>query len=171
MRIAVIGHSGSGKSTMARTLGERYGAEVLHLDRVHWLPGWVERDTESEMGMVEDFLDSHDAWVIDGNYANVLFERRMEEADLIVEMLFGVLPCYLGVWRRFFRCRREPRPDMTEGCPERINLEFTKWVFRDGRTARKLERFHRVAERYPEKTVILRSRRAERRFLRSLTVQ
>ncbi|MFQ7701734.1 MAG: DNA topology modulation protein FlaR, partial [Christensenellaceae bacterium] len=40
MKIAVIGYSGSGKSTLANALGEYYGAEVLHLDCVHWLAGW-----------------------------------------------------------------------------------------------------------------------------------
>ena len=40
MRIAVIGYSGAGKSTLARALGARYGVPVLHMDRVHWAPGW-----------------------------------------------------------------------------------------------------------------------------------
>lgn len=46
MRIAVIGYSGSGKSTLAARLGAAYGVPVLHLDSVHWLPGWVERPRE-----------------------------------------------------------------------------------------------------------------------------
>lgn len=40
MKIAVIGFSGGGKSTLARRLGELYGVEVLHLDTVHHLSGW-----------------------------------------------------------------------------------------------------------------------------------
>ena len=41
--LAVIGKSGSGKSTLAKQLGSFYHAPVLHLDAVHFLPGWVER--------------------------------------------------------------------------------------------------------------------------------
>jgi Adenylate kinase and related kinases len=44
MKIAIIGYSGSGKSTLAAKLGKFYHAEVLHLDSVHFLPGWVERN-------------------------------------------------------------------------------------------------------------------------------
>ena len=43
MKIAILGTSGSGKSTLAKRLGERYGLPVLHMDTVHFLPGWVER--------------------------------------------------------------------------------------------------------------------------------
>lgn len=42
MKIAILGTSGSGKSTLAKRLGERYGLPVLHMDTVHFLPGWVE---------------------------------------------------------------------------------------------------------------------------------
>ena len=42
MRIAIIGYSGAGKSTLARALGERYACPVLHLDALHFLPGWSE---------------------------------------------------------------------------------------------------------------------------------
>ena len=44
MKIAVIGYSGSGKSTTADILGQKLNRPVLHLDRVNFLPGWQERD-------------------------------------------------------------------------------------------------------------------------------
>ena len=48
MKIAILGTSGSGKSTLAQTLGAAYHAPVLHLDTVHFLPGWVERPLDEE---------------------------------------------------------------------------------------------------------------------------
>lgn len=93
MKIAVIGYSGSGKSTLAAALGKEYGADVLHLDSVHFLPGWKERPDEEKRRVVEAFLDSHDSWVIDGNYTKLFYERRTEEADRIVMMLFGRFAC------------------------------------------------------------------------------
>ena len=62
MRIAVIGYSGSGKSTLAARLGAAYGVPVLHLDSVHWLPGWVERPREEEKALVRAFLDQNASW-------------------------------------------------------------------------------------------------------------
>ena len=36
MRIAIIGYIGSGKSTLSRFLGEKYGIPMLHFDTVHF---------------------------------------------------------------------------------------------------------------------------------------
>lgn len=57
MKIAILGTSGSGKSTLAKRLGETYGLPVLHMDTVHFLPGWVERPFEEEETIVRRFLN------------------------------------------------------------------------------------------------------------------
>ncbi len=59
MKIAVIGFSGGGKSTLARRLGDLYGVEVLHLDTVYHLSGWRSRPREESRAMVEAFLNTH----------------------------------------------------------------------------------------------------------------
>ena len=41
MRIAILGNSGSGKSTVARSLAARSGAVLLDLDTVAWEPGQI----------------------------------------------------------------------------------------------------------------------------------
>lgn len=68
MKIAILGLSGSGKSTLAKQLGSFYHAPVLHLDAVHFLPGWVERVPGEEEQLVTSFLDTHSAefvwWVL-----------------------------------------------------------------------------------------------------------
>ena len=82
MKIAVIGYSGAGKSTLAGMLGEKYSLPVLHLDRLNYSPGWVERPKEAGAAEVGKFLDANPSgWVIDGNYSRWHYERRMEEAD------------------------------------------------------------------------------------------
>ena len=42
-RIMIVGQPGSGKSTLAAALGERSGLPVIHIDKIHWQPGWRER--------------------------------------------------------------------------------------------------------------------------------
>ena len=104
MKIAILGYSGCGKSTLARQLGERYGLPVLHLDSVHWLPGWVEKDRALEGQEVQAFLDSHDkeGWVIDGNYSrSMLLERRCAEANQIIILELSPLVCLWRVLRRW----------------------------------------------------------------------
>lgn len=80
MKIAILGLSGSGKSTLARQLGSFYHAPVLHLDAVHFLPGWVERVPGEEEQLVTSFLDTHSSWIMDGNYTKTCYARRLEEA-------------------------------------------------------------------------------------------
>ena len=63
-KIAIIGYSGSGKSTLAQILGKRYQCDVLHLDCVHWLPGWQERDVAEKNEIVSEFLDTHRRWIL-----------------------------------------------------------------------------------------------------------
>src|SRR3990172_11471846 len=83
-RISVIGSSGSGKTTVARTLAERLAIPYLELDAVFHQPGWVARPDEEFRSIVSDFAEG-DRWVIDGNYtshgvAQVVWPR----ADTIV---------------------------------------------------------------------------------------
>jgi hypothetical protein len=56
------------------------------------------------------------------------------------------------------------RPDMGEGCPERIDLEFLKWVWNFNPKNRK--RYHRLlAEQQDKKIYIFKNRRQTRKFL------
>ena len=90
MKIEIMGYSGSGKSTLCRELAERYQLPALHLDQVQFLPNWEIRPEEEKMEQVAAFLDEHPkGWVIDGNYSKLSYERRNEEADRIVQLLFG----------------------------------------------------------------------------------
>lgn len=100
MKIAIIGYSGSGKSTMAKRISERFGLPVLYLDTVHWLPGWQEREREDSQRIVREFMDAHDEWVIDGNYKKLEHERRMSEADYILFMDFSRVRCFFRAWKR-----------------------------------------------------------------------
>ena len=159
MKIAVIGYSGSGKSTLARKLGEIYDLPVLHLDKVHWMPGWKGRSFEDKNEIIRDFLDAHtnDGWVMDGNYERFFFDRRMEEADRIVFFNFSRLNCLWRVFRRYRKYRGQTREDMGEGCPEKLDWEFVRWILRDGRTAKHRKRYAAVLTKYPEKCIVLKN--------------
>ena len=102
MKIAILGTSGSGKSTLAKRLGETYGLPVLHMDTVHFLPGWVERPFEEEETIIRRFLDENEkGWVIDGNYTKTCYARRLEEADKIIVLWFSPLVCLWRAVRRW----------------------------------------------------------------------
>lgn len=159
MKIAVIGFSGSGKSTLAQKLGELTGAPVLHLDTVQFLPGWEIRPTEEKQALVREFLDSHSAWVIDGNYTKLSYERRLEEADQIWILLFDRFSRLTRILRRYRSFRGKSRPDMAPGCPEKIDGEFLSWILWRGCGPEKKRHMQDIVRRWPEKSHLLENQR------------
>lgn len=165
MKIAVMGYSGSGKSTLARELGELYGVPVLHLDRVQFLPGWRERPKDEQLSLVRRFMDENGSWVIDGNYSNLLQERRLAEADKVVFLLFNRFDSLRRVVRRYRRYRGKTRPDMGEGCREKLDAEFLRWVLWQGRTKEKRDGFERKRKLCGAKCAVLKNQRQIDRWL------
>ena len=159
MKIAIIGYSGSGKSTLAGKLGAVFQADVLHFDRVQFLPGWEIRAEEDKKEITREFLDTHESWVIDGNYSKLFFERRMEEADLIIMILFNRFSCLRRVVQRYRKYRNTTRPDMGVGCNEKLDWEFIKWVLYKQRTKQARSRYAQVYSRYKEKVIIVKNQR------------
>lgn len=166
MKISILGHSGSGKSTLSRFLGEKYGAAVLHFDAIHWLPGWKENTPEEKLRITREFLDSHSEWVIDGTYSKYFLERRLDESDEIILMLFNRFSCLYRVIKRRIAYSGRTRPDMGEGCPEKIDWDFVKWVLWEGRGRRHMERFKKIAAEYPEKVTVIKNQRQLDRYMK-----
>lgn len=159
MKTVILGTSGSGKSTLAQALGAQRGAPVLHLDAVHFLPGWTERPLEQERELVSRFLDENAAWVIDGNYTKTCLDRRLAEADQILVLYFGRFTCLYRVVRRWLQNRGRVRESAAPGCEEKLDREFICWVLWRGRSRAYRDRLARIARSYPDKFVLLRSQR------------
>ena len=159
MKIAIIGYSGSGKSTLARKLSERYNIPVLHFDTVQFRPNWEIRPQASKEIMIKTFMDLHKDWVIDGNYSRFFLERRLLEADLILLLLFNRVSCLYRVLKRYRLYRNKSRPDMTEGCKEKIDREFLSWVWHQGRTGKKKAMYKAIAAHYSDKVKIAKNQR------------
>ena len=100
-RIAVIGTTGSGKTTLARQISKRLGIPHVELDALHWEPNWTEPPVEVFRKRVSQALCS-DAWVIDGNYS-VARDIIWSRADSIVWLDYA-LPLIL--WRLVWRTVR-----------------------------------------------------------------
>ena len=159
MKIAILGYSGSGKSVLAQRLADKYGTDVLHFDTVQFLPNWEIRAEEDKRRLTEEFLDSHDRWVIDGNYSKLSYERRMEEADRIILLLFNRFSCLRRVTCRYRRYKNTTRPDMAEGCREKLDAEFIRWVLWKGRSKTARARYKDVALKYPNKVTVVKNQR------------
>ena len=168
MKIAVVGYSGGGKSTLARFLSEKLHTPVLYLDRVHWLAGWQERPREETREIVKNFLDENEAWVIDGSYGKVHYERRMQEADKIIFLNFNRFTCMCRAFKRRKEYKGKNRFSMTEGCEERISWKFFWWLLWEGRTKKRREKFTLLQKTYPSKVIVLKNQRQLNKITREI---
>ena len=168
----IIGFSGCGKSTLARQLGEMLDIEPLHFDAIHWLPNWVESTVEYKIERVRPVLEK-DRWIIEGNYRRVLWRERLEQADTIIFLDFNPLLCLYRVVKRWFIYKGKTRPDMGEGCAEKLDFEFIKWVLWQGRGNRKNNyELLTFLKNEQDKTVyIFRNPRQLKKFVNKLNIE
>lgn len=161
-RIVIIGCGGAGKSTLARRLGERLQLPVVHLDKLFWRPGWVQVSLE-EFDALHRAALAEPRWIMDGNFDRTM-EERIARCDTVIYLDFSRMACLWGVLKRIVTTYGTVRPDMGEGCPERFDLEFLRWVwnFNKNKRRRNLERLQGLTH---AKVHILKNRRAVKRFL------
>lgn len=125
-RVAVVGRSGSGKSTFAKKLASATGLPVIHLDKLFWKPGWVAEDRNVFAAKLQPYLDQ-DSWITDGNYTQAL-QERFAQVDTIFFFDFHLWRCIAGILQRRICFHGLTRDDMAEGCAERINPGFLHYV-------------------------------------------
>lgn len=112
---------------MAARLGKILHLPVIHLDRLHWQPGWVEPPKDEWKRKVEE-IAATERWIIDGNFGGTM-EIRLAACDTVIYLDFPRAICTWRVIKRRLKYRNGTRPDMGEGCPEKLDLEFVSWVW------------------------------------------
>jgi adenylate kinase family enzyme len=171
-RIAVVGTTGSGKTTLARRVSRLLAIPHVELDALHWGPDWTPAQPEIFRQRTAQTL-SGDAWVVDGNYSKVR-DVVWQRADTVVWLDYG-LPVVL--WRLARRTLRRifTQEKLWSGNREQVRVQF---FTRDSLFLWALRTYPRRRKEYPvlfEKSeyahlavVRLRSPRAARDWLESL---
>ena len=78
-KLLIVGNGGAGKSTFARYLSERFSLPAVHLDKLWWLSGWVNRSQE-EFDELLEFELAKQKWIIEGNFRRT-FLKRLQACD------------------------------------------------------------------------------------------
>ncbi|MDA0367710.1 MAG: hypothetical protein O3C65_14190 [Proteobacteria bacterium] len=135
-RIAIVGNAGSGKSRLAAQIAKATSLPLFHLDQFFWSAGWFMVGEQAFTARHADLI-ARPMWVIDGNFARTLTERA-NAADLVIVLDLPLWQCLWGVIRRVVTSYGTVRPDMTPGCPERVDFAFLRyvWTWRTTRRAR-----------------------------------
>jgi adenylate kinase family enzyme len=166
-RIMVIGISpGVGKSTFARELGKILHMNVYHLDSIYWKPNWIEA-TLDEFSKAQKEIVTRERWIIEGNYSNT-FDIRAEYADTIIYLELPLYLCLYRVIKRWITNIGKTRPDMGEGCKEKIDWDFIKFIYTTfySRKRKMEQRFQHYKQNNANKLIIeLRSKKEIKGFL------
>lgn len=125
-RIAVVGISGSGKSTFSRALAARTGLPLRHGDQLDWMANWGVRP-EDELTVMHDAWIGEPRWIIEG-WIDPERVARLNVADLVIDLDFSRWRCAWRVLRRMLRGIR--RAEMPEGCVDRLSWRTLNWVIR-----------------------------------------
>lgn len=133
-RVVVVGSSGAGKSTFARRLGALTGLPVVHLDRHFWQPGWVQMEREAWRAEHRRLVEAP-RWIMDGTYGGTLAER-LARADTAIFLDLPRRIALSRVLRRTVAGYGRTRAEMPEGCPERFDWEFLRYVWSYSRRIR-----------------------------------
>lgn len=161
--IMICGCGGSGKSALARTLGQRLSLPVTHLDMEFYDQDWNPLDQET-FAQRQRNLVAQPEWILDGNYAGTM-PIRLAAADAVVFLDLPARTCLWGILQR----RRQHRGNdvLSRHLRGRLSWGFVKYILGYRRTMRpKVEAL--IAEHATGRVTTLRSRRQVRQFLRSL---
>ena len=171
-RVAVMGGSCVGKTTVSRRLAEALGVPHIELDALHHDPGWQEAPADVFQARVLAAFDAAPhGWVADGNYRSKLGSLVLERADtaVILEPPFRVA---FGRALRRTIGRTITREELWNGNREQIRHFFTRywipwWVLRTHR--RYAREVPRRAAQHPHLDVVqLRSEDEIERFVQSI---
>lgn len=100
-RIVVLGCGASGKTVLARRLGERTRLPVICLDEI-----WERLRPEKDVAVFRQLLakaHAQEGWISEGNLSRATFDLRLPRAQLIVWL---DTPRILCAWRAVLRSLR-----------------------------------------------------------------
>jgi adenylate kinase family enzyme len=121
-RIAVIGTTGSGKTSFSRRVAATISAPRVELDALFHEPDWVPAQPGVFRARVSEAIAAP-AWVTDGNYSSFLRDIVWPAADTLVWLDY---PFRVVIWRLFRRTmsRGLRRTELWNGNRESLRTHF-----------------------------------------------
>ena len=133
-RICIIGESGTGKTTLSNNLSKELNLPVYHIDGIHHLENWKERDKKERDRLILEKA-SQEKWIIDGTYRSTL-QQRLEKADYVIYLDYFTMAQVIGVLKRFIKNHGKEK-DEIPGCKEKMSWKFLWFVIKWRKDKRK----------------------------------
>jgi len=91
----------------------------------------------------------------------------MQEADKIIFLSFNRFSCLYRTYKRYLKYKNTTRPDMAEGCNEKFDFEFAKWVFHKGITKNIKKRYESIVNQYRNKVTVIRNQKQLNKYIKT----
>jgi adenylate kinase family enzyme len=102
-RIAILGTSGAGKTTLGRALAARLDAPFVEIDAIQHKAGWTPASDEELRDGIERVIAGRERWVIDNTCHRRLGELITGPAELLVWLDLPIATKFLRLVRRSWR--------------------------------------------------------------------
>jgi hypothetical protein len=141
----VIGVTGSGKSTAARAIAERFHLPYVSVDDLMWRPGWVPAPEEEQRAIIAEVC-AGSQWVIDSAYGSWQ-DIPLLSVDLVVGLDIPRWVSYGQLLRRTVR-RLRTKEVICNGNRETLRGQLSTdgllvWHFRSfGRKRRRMRAWY-----------------------------
>lgn len=127
-RICIIGPSSSGKSTLAKNLGNKLRLKVCYLDQLAHLPNtnWVIRDKELLKRDHNEFIQNNKFWIIEGNYS-FLMKKRFTHATTVIWLDFRTIDTFFRYINRSLKDNAS-RAGNLQGATQQLSIRQIKYM-------------------------------------------
>ena len=161
-KIMIIGSPGSGKTTLSLKLASITGLPLVHLDKLFWRDNWTHVSREDFDTQLFKAV-SQKEWIIDGNYGRTL-DVRLNYADTVIFLDYNRFVCLFRVFKRTLLSFGKSRFDMGDGCPERFDFSFMKYVWNFDKNSI----YKKLNEIEDKNVIIIKNNSSLKKFLKEL---
>lgn len=148
-KVLIVGPTGSGKSTLGRSLSQRHGLPHIELDTLQWMPNWTSNPDFQQLA--ENALNEPQ-WIIEGGYV-VPIQNAWPIADQVIWIDLPFLVVLRQLVARSMK-RIGSKEPVCNGNVETMETAFLTydsvliWLLRTYRKRRRL--FRSLMEQHPD---------------------
>lgn len=129
-RIAIIGVSASGKSTLVHHLKKHLSLPIYHMDSFIWQNGWKNPKTNDQIISHTLEIVNRSEWILEG-YLGYIYgtDERLKNASFVIVLNYSRPRLFYQYLKRHYSMRGKSRPELPASCKERFNLKTIKKSF------------------------------------------
>lgn len=150
MKIRIIGHAGSGKTTLSKEIAASYGYTAIPLDSF-----LREKDKRKRKYNLNKRMSEHESWVIEGVHEQKWCRDSFTEADFVIILDYPLYIVQYRVIKRTLQRRRKATKERKKFLKKRAN-SLLKW---NRKFTQRMPRLKEKIYDYNSNTFVIRSPR------------